>query len=142
MIFTLQAVFSALIRLTTACGSTTNPNPSCASTGDAASTIAVEARTSAPRDTVRKAAPPTVRVTMKNLVFVPTKLNVPLGTTIVWQNDDPVPHSVTGPDGTFDSGLIQPGASYSHQFNRPGTYKITCKPHPEMTATIVVTAKP
>jgi plastocyanin len=41
----------------------------------------------------------------------------------------------------FDSGKIQPGGSFTHQFTVPGTYKYVCLPHEDagMTAQIVVT---
>lgn len=54
---------------------------------------------------------------------------VPFGATVVWTNDDSVPHSVTSNDSTFDSGQIKPGAKFSYTFTRSGTYRYYCSIH-------------
>ncbi len=48
------------------------------------------------------------------------QLMIPLGTTVTWTNDDTMPHTVTDANASFDSGLIQPGASWSYTFDKPG----------------------
>lgn len=60
------------------------------------------------------------------------------GATVVWINQDPVPHTVTADDGSFDSGTLATVASTSHTFNKPGTYAYHCTFHPSMHGTIVV----
>ena len=55
-----------------------------------------------------------------------------------WTNRDQVPHTVTARDGSFDSGIIQPGATWRHRFDRPGSYDFYCAPHPFMRGTLVV----
>jgi nitrite reductase (NO-forming) len=68
-------------------------------------------------------------------------LTVPLGATVTWTDDDPgVPHTVTAVDGSFDSGLIQSGASYSHTFTSPGVFEYFCTLHPWMRAKVEVVA--
>ena len=41
-------------------------------------------------------------------------------------------------DKSFNSGTMGADGSYSHTFNRPGTYPVYCMAHPFMKATIVV----
>ena len=89
-----------------------------------------------------RAAPRTVRAAMKNLVYLPRKLEIVVGTTVVWKNDDPLDHSVTADDKSFDSGLIRTGATWHHTFARPGVYHVTCTPHPFMKITVVVKPEP
>jgi hypothetical protein len=42
------------------------------------------------------------------------------------------------PDGIFDSGLFDPGESWSRTFYNPGTYNYFCTIHPWMEAVVVV----
>jgi plastocyanin len=80
----------------------------------------------------------TVRNGMRNLNYLQSRLQVSVGTTVVWKNNDPLPHTVTAVNRSFDSGLIQPGKTYSRTFTKPGTYNFFCTPHPFMKGVIVV----
>jgi plastocyanin len=75
---------------------------------------------------------------MRNLAFVPARTEVTAGTTVEWTNNDPLAHSVTADDGSWDSGLIQPGHTWRRTFTQPGTYAYHCTPHPFMKGTVVV----
>ncbi|NII28742.1 plastocyanin [Pseudoflavitalea sp. X16] len=79
-------------------------------------------------------------VFMKNSVFSNTNLQVVSGTTVIWKNDDTMVHTVTADNNSFDSGDMQPGASYSRTFNSTGTIAYHCRHHLGMTAVIVVVA--
>jgi plastocyanin len=89
-----------------------------------------------------RAAPPkrTIRTGMKNLTYLQSRLQITVGTTVEWRNNDPLPHTVTAVDKSFNSGLINPGKSYSHTFTKPGTYNFFCTPHPFMKGVVVVKA--
>ncbi len=63
---------------------------------------------------------------------------VPVGGTITWTNMGSQAHSVTASDGSFDSGLVDPGAAATLQFDVPGTYAYVCSPHPWMKGFVVV----
>ncbi len=91
---------------------------------------------------VKSAAPKTVRVVMKGIGYLPKRIEISVGTTLLWRNDDPLAHTVTAADKSFDSGLIQGGAVWRRTFTKPGTYQVNCTPHPFMKATIVVKAEP
>ena len=71
-----------------------------------------------------------------NLAFDPPAITVPTGTTVAWTNDDCVPHTVTSTDGAFDSGIFDPGASFSFTFNEPGSFAYVCQLHPQMQGTV------
>ena len=79
-------------------------------------------------------------ITMKNSVFSNANVQVNAGTNVVWSNDDTTVHTVTANDGSFDSGNIQPGGSFSHQFNNAGTFMYHDKYHNMMTGAVVVAA--
>jgi len=78
------------------------------------------------------------RTGIKNLAYLKPRIEVPLGTTVEWTNNDPLPHSVTAIDKSFNSGLIYPGKTYRHTFTKAGTYDFYCMPHPFMKGTVVV----
>lgn len=108
-----------------------------------AAPLPVTAASNAPPPvTAPRPASRTVRAAMKNLVYLPRKLEVVAGTTVAWKNDDPLDHSVTADDKSFDSGLIKTGATWRHTFARPGVYRVTCTPHPFMKITVVVKPEP
>ena len=83
-------------------------------------------------------AGPVTRSSMQGLQYTVTTLEIVVGTTIEWKNDDPLPHTVTADDGSFDSGLIESGQVWRYTFTRPGTYAFHCTPHPFMKGTVVV----
>ena len=79
-----------------------------------------------------------VRIDIAQLAFARPRIEVSAGTTIEWVNRDPLPHTVTADDGSYDSGSLQPAAVWRHAFDEPGTYTYHCTPHPFMRGTIVV----
>jgi plastocyanin len=83
-------------------------------------------------------AGPVVRAGMRSLAYAPARIEVAAGTTVEWTNQDPLAHTVTADDGSFDSGLIAPGGRWRRTFDTPGEYPFTCTPHPFMKGTVVV----
>jgi manganese oxidase len=71
--------------------------------------------------------------------FSPNPLEVNVGETVTWVNDDSGRHTVTSKDGVFDSGIMGKGQSFSYTFDKPGEYPYHCSPHPNMVGTVVVT---
>jgi plastocyanin len=75
--------------------------------------------------------------------YVPKMVNVSVGATVKWKNDDPIPHTVTsgtpeGPTKEFDSGFINVGDSFTHTFDKKGLFDYFCMPHPWMTGKVTV----
>jgi plastocyanin len=77
-------------------------------------------------------------VTIQNMAFNPQTLNIKVGTTVTWINNDTVTHDVTSDTGLFTSGNLTNGQSYNYTFNQTGSYPYHCAIHPSMTGTIVV----
>jgi plastocyanin len=102
--------------------------------------LAAPAETPSPA-TPSAAIPPggkVVEAGIRGMAFAPTTIEIDRGTTITWKNNDPLPHTVTALDQSFDSGLIGSGATWSHTFTRPGTYDFSCTPHPFMKGKVIV----
>ena len=77
-------------------------------------------------------------VSIVDFAFDPAAVEVPVGATVTWTNTGAAPHTATASDGTFDSGELAPGASFSHTFAAAGTFPYVCQIHPQMTGTVTV----
>ena len=87
------------------------------------------------------AAPVTgvTQVTAKDNRFTPAAIQVPAGTEVTWTfKDGFVPHDVAADD--FTSGEPRRKGTFTHTFDRPGTYPYRCTVHDGMTGRVVVTA--
>lgn len=79
----------------------------------------------------------TVKIDIYNFAFGDGEaVTIPVGTTVVWTNQDTAPHTVTG--GPLDSGTMQHGETYTFTFDESGVYDYLCVFHPMMTHTIIV----
>ncbi|MDQ4067233.1 MAG: plastocyanin/azurin family copper-binding protein [Thermoproteota archaeon] len=73
--------------------------------------------------------------------YQPNPVQVSMGTTVTWTNDDAQPHTVTSgenatPSGLFDSSIMAPGATFEHTFTEAGEYPYFCMLHPNMAGTV------
>ena len=85
----------------------------------------------------------TVEVGMQDIKFDPQEVTVPVGGTVMWTNNESVPHDVTkesGPGEDFSSGNgnMQEGDTFEQTFSEAGTVEYVCTVHPGMTGTITV----
>lgn len=79
-----------------------------------------------------QAKPSTHTVKMEGMRFHPDELTVAVGETIVWVNEDLVPHTATSRAGRFDSNEIEAGKSWRHTFSRRGDFPYVCTLHRKM----------
>jgi plastocyanin len=79
--------------------------------------------------------------------YNPDTVGTSVGSMVTWKNDDTAPHTVTSgtaqnntltPDGRFDSGIINAGASFQFLFDKAGEYPYYCTIHPWMTGRVTV----
>jgi len=77
-------------------------------------------------------------VKMQNSAFSPATLTVTLNSTVTWMNNDNMVHTVTASDGSFDSGDIAVGASYTRTFSTAGTVNYSDTHNSSMTGVIVI----
>lgn len=80
-------------------------------------------------------------IDQKAMKFVPSTVTIYVGDAVRFTNSDAFRHDVTiiRPDGTpDDKGLVEHGEEFAMTFIKPGTYKIRCRLHPFMAATIIV----
>lgn len=78
--------------------------------------------------------------------YVPNAVTVSPNTSVSWLNQDTSSHTITsgdfttGPSGQFDSGLLNTGAVFTHQFATSGVYSYYCTIFPFMSGVVNVTA--
>ena len=83
-------------------------------------------------------------ITQRNKAFLPRVLVVPVGSKVVFKNEDPIFHnifSLTKPN-EFDTGLYKEGASYTQTFKHPGAVQLLCNIHASMLGFVVVVDTP
>ncbi len=82
--------------------------------------------------------PRTHTVALRGMNNVPATLVVRAGDTVVWKNEDVVPHTATDRGKAFDSGNIEPGGSWSYVAGRKGTFSYNCAYHTHTRGRLVV----
>ncbi|MCS7294407.1 MAG: cupredoxin domain-containing protein [Chloroflexota bacterium] len=76
-------------------------------------------------------------VNQDRLRFIPKRLTIPAGMSVLFRNSETAIHDVLV-DGVNVSGNMRKGDEVLYTFESPGTFAITCSFHPQMRATIVV----
>ncbi|MDE1858484.1 MAG: cupredoxin domain-containing protein [Thaumarchaeota archaeon] len=80
--------------------------------------------------------------TPPNKGFAPDNITLVIGVnnTVTWTNNDSSIHTVTANDGSFSSGYLNPGGSFTYTFAKPGVYEYHCQIHPWMVGYVTVLA--
>jgi len=79
-------------------------------------------------------------VKIDNFAFAPQRVVVKAGTTVIWINDDDIPHTVASSAKLFKSNALDTKDKFSFTFTTAGAYEYFCSLHPHMTGTILVEA--
>jgi plastocyanin len=89
-------------------------------------------------------APTTATIAQRNEAFVPPVSVVTVGSTVHFPNEDPYYHNVFSLSraATFDLGRYPSGESRVRQLAKPGTVKVFCHLHAQMSALIMVLDHP
>ena len=113
-----------------ACGGDEASSPEAAASTPAAATTPEAPAPAAGADTA---------VAIEGFAFAPKAIEAKVGQQITWTNDDAAPHTVTAKSGgSFDSGTLAQGASFSFTPEKAGTITYFCAIHPSMVGTIEV----
>lgn len=85
------------------------------------------------------AAPAAHEVAIKDFLFSPTPLEVAVGSTITWTNEDSALHSVVAkPRELFASDDLTEGQTFEFNADKAGTVDYICGIHNYMVGQIVV----
>ena len=77
-------------------------------------------------------------VNIDNFTFAPAQLTVKAGTTVIWRNEDDIPHTVASSTRAFKSKALDTDDRFSFTFRDAGTYEYFCSLHPHMKGAITV----
>lgn len=112
--------------------------PHAAATSPGANAVAMDLQSPAQSSPARSAqSQPAAQVILKNFQYQPAQLNVKPGDTVAFRNEDIYDHTVTADDGSFNSGLIPGGKTWTLKITKPGTIAYHCIPHPNMKAQLI-----
>jgi plastocyanin len=79
---------------------------------------------------------------MKSLHFKPDHVQVKVGQTVTWKNEESVPHDVKADSGaSFASKTFGKEGTYAFTPAKAGTIEYECTLHPGMDGTLDVVAK-
>jgi len=84
------------------------------------------------------AAGTTHAVRIEGMKFIPERLEVTAGDTVVWTNKDFLPHSVTASEARVESGDLAPNKSWRFIARKKGEMPYICRLHPVMKGVLVV----
>jgi plastocyanin len=79
-----------------------------------------------------------ITVGISNFTFKPGDLKIKVGTTVIFKNEDDIPHRVAATDGSFHSKALDTDDVASFTFNKPGVFPFFCTIHPRMQGKIIV----
>ncbi len=75
-------------------------------------------------------------VTISSFKFDPAVLQVAVGDTVRFTNEDTAPHTATAKAGAFDTGTLGKGQSANVTITEAGDFAYKCNFHPRMKGTI------
>jgi plastocyanin len=76
-------------------------------------------------------------IIIEGMKYHPDHLIVKSGDSVIWQNKDFLPHTVTAKDA-FDSKEIKPNSSWKFESHKRGIYNYGCTLHPPMKGLLTV----
>jgi plastocyanin len=83
--------------------------------------------------TIARAATVTVKVGNGGFFFTPASVTIHTGDTVVWTLSSSGHSSTSGspgmPNGLWDSGILNQGATFMHTFNTAGSFSYYCTAH-------------
>ena len=96
-------------------------------------TVAAATALAAPKKVNRTAS-----VTIDDMKFTPATVEISVGDTVQWTNNDVRDHNVSARDGSFASPNLGQGDSFPHTFTKAGKFNYGCSLHPRMKGTVIV----
>ena len=91
-----------------------------------------------PRQQPSAAEQATDKVEIRDFLFAPEAVTVPVGATVTWTNRDEFAHNVVADDRSWRSDDLGKDIPFTHTFDTAGTFSYYCGIHNYMTGRVVV----
>jgi plastocyanin len=82
-----------------------------------------------------------IEVRIARFAFDPARIEILVGDSVTWTNDDLAPHTATAVDGAWDTGALDRGDAGRITFETAGEHPYFCAFHPHMKGAVIVRAK-
>ena len=82
--------------------------------------------------------PRKVAVSIHDMAFDPASLDLNVGDSVEWTNNDVSDHTVVARDNSFTSGNLGGGATFRYTFKKAGKFPYGCSLHPRMKGVVNV----
>ena len=80
-----------------------------------------------------------VEISMKDILFIPKEVEVEVGQTVRWTNDEPIVHNATAEEGAdFRSPNLQEGDTFEWKADKAGRVDYVCTIHPGQVGVLEV----
>jgi amicyanin len=78
-------------------------------------------------------------ILIDKFAFKTDTITVPVGSSVVWENHDDIPHNVVAVAGGFRSPALDTDDKFSFEFKTAGTFDYFCSLHSFMKGRVIVT---
>ncbi len=86
----------------------------------------------------QKASGAVPNAVMQHYRYLPDNIRVKVGSTVTVYNYDPLDHTITADNNSFDSDIMPNGSSFTIKATEPGEINFHCKLHSRMRGKIIV----
>ena len=77
-------------------------------------------------------------VAIQGMKFDPPQVEIAVGDSVMWTNNDDRDHTVSASDKSFKSDNLGKNGTFEHKFTKAGKFNYACSYHPRMKGIVVV----
>jgi len=82
-----------------------------------------------------------IAVSIARFTFDPDRIEIFVGDSVTWTNEDLALHTATAEDGAWDTGALDRGGTGRITFETAGEHRYFCAFHPHMRGAVLVRSR-
>jgi len=82
-----------------------------------------------------------IAVSIARFTFDPDRIEIFVGDSVTWTNEDVAPHTATAEDGAWGTGALDRGGAGRITFETAGEHRYFCAFHPHMRGAVLVRSR-